>query len=309
MADKIAPPEPGVYQGIAFDTYRAWDALNISTLLWATCSMEHVKACLDGVIEDTVTDAKQFGSALHCRVLEPDEFAVRYAIVPGCQAKLKSGKNAGEDCGARASYRTADGLYMCGKHAPPDAEEPDNIITPEQHARLEAINAKVRAHPVVKLIRQHGGFECSIVWERSGILCKARLDKWITGAKCPDTVLDLKKVQLGGASDEAFSRAIKNYHYHMKAAWYADAAKSMNGIDPVFVWLAVEEKPPYGVNVMCCDADTMQIGRYMNEQVFERYRLCLEKGEWPGYCNDIHLGGLPDYEKRNFQGLLQAEAI
>jgi hypothetical protein len=167
------------------------------------------------------------------------------------------------------------------------------------------MNDKVRAHPVVKLVRQHGGFEASVVWDRDGVRCKARLDKYITEANCPNTIVDLKKTLLGGSSEDKFAKAMVDYNYHCKAAWYADAAVAMDGIEPCFIWVCIEEKPPYCVNVIQCDQESLAIGRYDNQQLFERYRLAMETGKWPGYATDIHLGGVPDWLRRSYQGLLE----
>lgn len=307
MSEGNGTPGVGVYHDVPFEEYLSWDALNISTLLWGRLSMEHVRAALDGVIEEKTSPAMLFGSALHCRLLEPSRFGERYSVASGCQGIMKSGKRAGEECGGKASFRVGEGegaRYYCARHAPKSAVEADDVLSAEDAAHIEAINVKVREHPVVKLIRQHGGFEASIVFEKEDILCKARLDKWITGGTAPDTIVDLKKTRLGGASDDQFSRAVDNYHYHQKAAWYCEAAQAISGISPAFVWIAVEEVPPYGINVIHCDAETLRIGQYLNETLFANYVVATESGDWAGYAKDIHEGGLPGYRRREFQGLV-----
>jgi len=302
--EKIEAPEQGIYHNVPAEEYFAWDAMNQSTLGWAAYSMEHLRAALDGGLEFKNTDAKQLGSAVHCRILEPDLFSERYVVSPGCEAPLKSGPNKGKPCGLRASVVGLNGKFYCMKHAPEDAEPSDNMLTAEQFDLVESMNEKVRAHKVVKLIRQHGGFECCVVWEKDGMKCKARLDKYITDSTCPNTILDLKKVMLCGGDDRSFSKSVANYAYHRQAAWYSEAVQAIHGIEPLYIWVVVEEKPPHCVNVIHCDAETMAIGRYANNQLWERYRLSLETGNWPGYATDIHLGGLPDWERRSYQGLL-----
>jgi len=257
--------------------------MNISTLLWGRFSMEHLKASLDGVLEHKASRAMAFGSALHCRLLEPDQFSERFEVAAGCQGVLKSGKRAGEECGQSASYRTEFGGkvgYYCSRHAPKTAVEAEGILSKEDAEHIEAINHKVRQHPVVKLIRQHGGFEASLVFDKDGVRCKARLDKWIVDADCPDTIVDLKKTR------------------------YCEAAAAVSGTAPAFIWLAVEESPPYGINVLHCDMETLRVGQYLNETLFAGYVHAKDTGDWSGYAKDIHPGGLPAYRLREFQGLI-----
>jgi len=156
----------------------------------------------------------------------------------------------------------------------------------------------------VKLVAQKGGFETNIIFEWEGVICKARLDKYIHEAEHRNTILDLKKVQMGRAGDDKFQYSIRDYLYHMQAAWYCRAARSMHGEWPHFIWLVVEDKKPHGVNLIHCDAETMKIGDYLNVNAFEKYRLCVEKNEWPGYAQDLHTGGLPGWDRKQFEGLI-----
>lgn len=296
MSDQLPQPglyPPGIYQGVGFDIYRTWPLMNATTLCWGYKSMEHLRAAQQGLLGHD-SAALNFGRALHVRLLEPDLYAERYKISTPCIGLLASGQRQGEECGLTASM-LHDGLWYCKKHSPNDAVEATDYLSPAEGQQVEAACLKVRQHQVVKLIRQHGGFEASVVWEAEGVLMKSRLDKLIVDAptRCPDTILDLKKVQVGRGDDDSFAQAIKRYHYHTKAAMYVDAIEQIAGKRPHFIWIVVEDNYPFSVNVIRADKETLAIGRGQYRQLLQNYKLCLAADRWPGYASDITTGGLP----------------
>lgn len=307
----VDPPEVGTHRGVPFDVYRSWDAMNASALVWGTISMKHLRGYLDGQIAQKSSKDLNFGSALHCAVLEPDLFDERYEISRPCEAPLKSGNRAGQDCGCSASFKSG-GQWYCGKHAGDFAEPAESFVTPEEHARILAAMESLRNHPAVRLVRQHGGFESSLVWEWNGIKCKSRLDKEIPpGGKCPPTIVDLKKVQVGKATTREVEAAIANWDYHIKMSFYALAYKAIYGEMPNIVFVFIEDNFPFDINVKALDADSLKIGLFEVEKTLLRYLDCMESGSWPGVSYDEATGredisgvGLRDYVKRGYADVL-----
>jgi hypothetical protein len=144
-----------------------------------------------------------------------------------------------------------------------------------------------------------------LTFDLEGDLCKARLDKLIDGSdKWPKTVVDLKKVQRGGATDAAIETACRTYRYDVQAAWYVDAVEKLTGEKPVFVWVFVEEKFPYDVNVRQADAATLALGRAEYRHCLAIKRRCEATGHWPGAMRtlDVQAGGCPEwFVKRRLQ--------
>jgi hypothetical protein len=145
----------------------------------------------------------------------------------------------------------------------------------------------VYAHPSVALMRQHGGCEVSLVWERDGLACKARLDKLIIEAACPDTILDAKKIPAFGIDRHSLVQSIANYYYDVQAFWYRDGLKRVTGKDAHFIWLFMEDGPPYDVCPLRASPRWLETGRCRAESALQTYRYCLETGEWPGVASDI----------------------
>lgn len=301
-------PSIGIHSGIPFNDYLLWPGMNGSTLCSGMVSMRHLDAAINGLL-DKKTKATTLGRAVHCRLLEPHVFHETYLIATNCTAKTKTGKNAGQECGNAAYLYDGDGRWRCGTHAKAgvdDFYEPPAFITPENSIALERIyQAVCNEHPAAKLLHLQGGYEVSISWECEGVLMKSRVDKDIANPKkIPPTIVDLKKVNRGGHTREAFRRAIENYHYDVKAAIYVDALKSIDSIAREFVWVVVEESEPHDVAVYQCDKATLAIGRYKYRKLLDDYKKCVETNVWPGYEKEVTQLGLSDWHKQKFVGLL-----
>lgn len=311
----VAPPAPGIYHKVPFETYARWNAMNASALVWGLDSMEHLQAKLAGDMEESKEESPdlRFGRAWHMAVLEPDIYQQSWVISSGCCQPLKSGKNKGAPCGNAARFRAGDSWY-CGTHAPPDASEPSNYLTSEEAARVKKAAKKIKGHKIVNLIRQHGGFESTIVWEWNGIPCKSRFDKLIYDAACPDTILDLKKVQLGKCTNDDVSKSIANFKYHFKMAFYQRAVRHWRGADsplPAAVLVFMEDKAPHSVNVKSLGSRSLDIGAYEVERLMTNYVDCCASGVWPG-CSfdelkgkeDIGVIEVPEWELRKYNSVI-----
>ena len=295
-------PAPGVYE-VPYEEYRAWPAINASALkLGYQVSPKHLKAAIDGRL-DSDSRARKLGRAIHCRLLEPDLFRKQFMIAEQCKVPVASGTRKGQPCGSAGRFYDADNhQWYCGTHRKqfPDAAEPTDYIDSAEAERIELIVASVFAHKVVKLLRAHGGAEVSIIWAKDGFPCKARLDKWIRGAKCPDTVLDLKKCQVGKATEEALQRSIRDYGWDMQAAWYLAAAESIDDARPLFAWVFLEDNEPFDARPVWASPAMLEVGAIKARTAFDLYKRCVETGRWPGYCEDIEQLDPADWELKRY---------
>jgi len=296
-------PEDGIREGFAWDEYRKLNAMNATTLLWGLNSMQHLKAAIDGTLDRKETPALAFGKALHCRLLEPSLYKTLYTVAEPCSARLKSGRRAGEPCGASGSY-TDGSRWYCGTHKTLSSYEPTDVISATDSASIEAIYRAVRNHKVVNLIRQHGGYEVTAVAAMRGVKFKIRLDKLILDGNCPPSIVDLKKTTVGGAAIQKFERSVDKYNYDVRAAMYVDVIKALTGKLCHFIWVVVEDGFPHGINVIHADLDTIRVGRAKYRGLTDDFLRCVEADDWPGYTNDIIPGGLSKWGRREYGEML-----
>ncbi len=290
----------GIHYDIPFKEYQEIDALNASRLEWGEYSMEHMKAAIDGKMHRD-SPAMTLGRAIHARLLEPDLYQKMFQVASPCEAVIKSGQRRGERCNNASTYYF-DGQWFCGTHCKGQSPA-ENVLSQADANTVEAIAEKVKQHKVIRLLRQRGGYEATAIWELEGERCKGRYDKLIPRTdKLPPVIIDLKKCRMGHARTDMFEKAIRDYRYDVKAAWYCDGLNKITGDPPLFVWIAVEDEYPHGLNVIQADRATINVGRIRYRKLFADYLRAKQSGQWQGYTNEIVVGGLPEYMKYQYLG-------
>lgn len=294
-------PPPGRYD-VPYEEYAGWDAINASALRYgAELSPKHMRA---GIADGRDTRARKFGRAIHCRLLEgPEAFGERFMVASECCQKLSSGPRKGEACGAPGKYPipwVAEVLdpetghdWYCGKHKPDGIDEPADYISDKDCVSQGEMIKAIYAHRSVALIRQSGGCEVSIVWEREGLASKARLDKLILDApnpRTPDTVIDLKGCRAFHIAQRELEKSIEEYYWDLQAYWYREAAKSVRGDStrPMsHIWLFAEDDEPYDVCPLIASDAWIETGRCRAERALRLYRDALTSGKWIGVADDV----------------------
>lgn len=223
------------------------------------------------------TPAMLFGSMVHKLVLEPSEFDGEYAVMPHIDRRTKSGKEAYsaflDECGGRT------------------------IVDDELFNSARSAADSVMNHPVARKLLTNGCAELSYFWEEDGVQCKCRPDYLRTDLKC---AVDLKTTL--NASPESFAKSAYDYRYHVQAAWYLRGLKAC-GVDVEnFIFIAVENKPPYTVCVYAADQIMLEFGDKIALDDLETFRKCLESDKWFGYEESpiIHSLSLPDWVTRKY---------
>ena len=88
--ERTPPPAPGIYEGIPFDEYAAWDAYNWSALKHVDWSLARFKSLWENGKDPNEEQKKaQFeGTVLHAMLLEPEEARTRYVATPATYPTL-----------------------------------------------------------------------------------------------------------------------------------------------------------------------------------------------------------------------------
>jgi hypothetical protein len=220
-------------------------------------------------------------------------------VASSCSTPLQGGKRKGQPCGATGKY-LADDVWYCGTHKLAGAVEPIDYVSEEQAARVERVKEAVFEHAVVQMLRQHGGCEVSLIWERDGLPCKARLDKLIRGADCPTTILDLKKIGSCKGTEEHLVTDIRKWRYDFQAAWYVDGATRLLGESPLFAWIFTEDAEPFDVCPLWASDRMLEVGRCKVEAAWRTYLHCVQTDTWPGYCGEIREVDPADWEMKRY---------
>lgn len=282
--------KPGIYTDIPNEEYHGSEGVSSSGLkLFLTNTPAHFYAkYLDPERERSEpTPAMKIGTAIHTAILEPEEYAKRYIIIPaGLNRSTKEGKAIYADLEAVAVEAGAD------------------LIKAEDHAKVQRVAASMLAHPQWQRLAEVGVSETSIYWtdEETGVLCKCRPD-WMTWnpalASAPrpdDAIVDVKSTS--DAVFDQFQRSAHNLGYFVSAAMYLEGLAAATGVTMrTFIWAAIEKEPPFAPAFYYPDEIGLAHGRSQYRKALRRYADCLASGKWPGYAPGLLPMGLPKWFK------------
>jgi hypothetical protein len=245
------PARSGKIRTISEATYRGLPNLSASYLKDVCVSP---KFALHHRLVQKESPALTFGSAVHCAILQPAEYAQRYVVWTG-------GRRAGKEW---EIFKAAHGER--------------EILTADESASVSAIVRAVQVHPVAsRLIAARGRTEVSIDWThlRTGRACKSRIDKLTT-----EVLVELKTAR--AVAPARFAADAARMHYDLQLAFYADAVAAATGATPAVKVLAVETAAPHDVVVYSVDEELLTSGRLKYEAAIDAVLLAEETSTWPG---------------------------
>lgn len=224
---------------------------------------------------ERITPELTFGTALHCKVLEPDEFGERFACeidigdFPGC---LRTKDDLSAWLKSHGQAVSGNKPELIDRISRIDASVPIWDVLVERYAvltegkvqlskedwlRVESANNALLAEPrLVEILKEPGEFEASlfVTDPETGVRLKARMD-WVT----PKTILDLKTFSQtrGKSIDKTVTDAIWYEAYYRQAYFYSlvhalhAGDKSISGPQkaPEFVLAFVESDAPHEVRI------------------------------------------------------------
>jgi hypothetical protein len=200
------------------------------------------------------TSAMEFGTMLHCLVLQPELFEQQYALAPAIDRRTKEGKAAAEQWAADNQGKAAV-----------STDDWDRA-----HRMADAVEMWGASDLMVG-----GEMEKPILWERDGVPLKAKLD-----CLTAERIVDLKTTS---ADDEdSLVRAAWQYGYHISAAAYQEAAEVATGKRLPKVFVFVCNQPPHDVVVLEASDEFLERGRHAWNKAVHLYGCCHHFDDWPG---------------------------
>lgn len=111
----------------------------------------------------------------------------------------------------------------------------------------------------------------------TGVALRGRVDRLNT------RMLDLKTTS-GDASEHDFGIHAFRYGYEIQAGHYEHTHHVITGDTLPYLFIVVENHPPYLVGVHRLGDDELRMGRARARRARELYAHCTSTGEWPGYA-------------------------
>ncbi|MFS9902876.1 PD-(D/E)XK nuclease-like domain-containing protein [Salmonella enterica] len=253
--------KPGIYFDITNEAYHAGPGVSKSQLDDIAVCPAFYQWRKAAPVDTEKTKALDMGTALHCRLLEPDEFKNRFIIAPEFNRRTTAGKEEEKAF-----------LENC-------ANSGKTVMTDEDGRKLELMYGSVMAHPGCRaLLEAEGKTESSIYWTdtETGELCRIRPDKFLTNSPL---ILDVKKV----TDMSRFARHVEEFRYHVQAAMYCEGWKAYSGETPRFAFLAVSESidcGKYPVHLYILEDEHHDIGYSLFRRDLNTYHECKSSNKW-----------------------------
>jgi len=219
--------------------------------------------------------ALTFGSAFHCRLLEPDKFQTLYVQEPKYDKRTTAGKEAW--------------AVFCVEH------KGKQHLSADEWALLPAMRDGVMRNKFARYaIEQGGEIENPVEWDdftgSTGLPLKCRPDIRLENG----LIVDLKTTT--DIDPESWSRTMAMYGYHRQAALYLDGCWQAHQAEGPFVHIAVSKTPPHECAVYEVAPESLSLGRSENQATLAELMLRRDSGDWSGrWSADLTTVNLPSW--------------
>lgn len=254
--------------------YRKHPAISRSELFNISESPEKFKYYQEHPEEPT--PALVFGQLFHAMALQPETVAEQFAVAPNVDRRTKEGKKEWLEFQEMSKGWT--------------------VVTEDMIEQATAMCEALNRNEFVKKLLK-GEKEKPFFWvdEMTGEECKCRTDV-LTEVGENLIIVDLKSTD--NAETEAFMRSAIKYGYDLQSAMYSEGVKVSTGREPLFVFIAIEKKPPYAINILQADKLLIRRGYDLFRELIGIYADCKKTDNWYGYLgkyNQINNLALPAY--------------
>jgi len=254
MTPEPVLPADGVFENISPQEYRAWRAINGSSLVEGRISMKHMHHEMTRTDDDDATSAMTLGTLGHMAILEPERFK-RMAVWSGPK---------------RGNPWTA----FKEEHGE------DNVISESDAETVKSMCESVMADHAACRIVTESRKEISLVWTGQYGRAKCRPDMLTSGE-----FADLKTTER--IHRRAFQNQYESLGYYIKMAWMIEglhAHKVVSGIGNEMTGYVIcaETKPPFDVVVYELEEDGLHVGLIEANKLAMQYRCHAESGSFAG---------------------------
>lgn len=252
--------------------YRQHPAISRSDLFKIRESPEKFKYYMEN--PEPPTPSLVFGQLFHAMALQPEIVWDMFAAAPNVDRRTKAGKEAYAEFEQQSEGKTVVTADMVSL-----ATEMCEALHKNENAR--------------KLL--NGQKETEFFWldDLTGEQCKCRADVLVDIGDL-HIIVDLKSAE--SADTEAFTRDAVRYGYDFQSAIYKTGVEKNLNKPYIFVFVVVEKKPPYAINILQADDLFVRRGNDIFRELIGIYHDCKMTGNWYGYLgkfNQINSLALP----------------
>lgn len=216
------------------------------------------------------TEAMNFGSLLHCLVLEPENFDRDFFRLDETQRPEPD-----KTFGSKLNKAWKEMILE---------ENADKILVDADMLKLaEAVARSVQIEASSFLRADGNVFEDTILWKKDGVEMKGKID-----IRNPYFLADIKTTA-DSMPDKFQRKAFWEYQYHRQAAVYLDGdAGGIYTGEKQFFFIAVEKTAPYLVSIHEVSKAKIAEGMVQYRSLLADLKHYKEKNEWPHYRKEVY---------------------
>ena len=250
----------GIFGEMPMRDYHATPALNSSRMrTGADVSFEVAE--YDSTMPNDETVEQFNGNIIH-HIFETKETDSKYAIAPDVDRRTKAGK---------AEYADfVEGL--------PEGVSP---FTKVQHKMAHECLENALIHEESKKFLQHGMFERSYFCELQDVEVKARPDIDMTHIATSNNfpcLVDIKTRGKGRAKRDVWNYEFWTSHMYLQCGLQIMTARKLGLEVDNYFYLLVEKVPPYQINVVPVDAESIHWSIRATQKLIDTWKLWLDNG-------------------------------
>lgn len=158
----------------------------------------------------------------------------------------------------------------------------------------------------IKSLQDEGQSEVTYIWKDGSVWCRARLD-WIQHDK--KMVIDYKTTGLL-ADPATYERNAINTGLDIQDQFYRQGVNSVDGHDPLFVFLIQETQKPYLCSLVQLNEPYHDMAAQKIDRAKRLWLKCLRENNWPAYPLSISIIDPPDWAMAQWEKkmLLEGDA-
>lgn len=138
-----------------------------------------------------------------------------------------------------------------------------------------------------------GQSEATFVFQVGNTLCRIRPDRISTSKKL---IVDVKTTQTSAEPDYWGRTQMIRMGYYTAAAFYQIGIENLCGVVPDYVYLVIEQEPPYLCSLVGIDPHGVQLGAAKIQAALVTWSGCVITNDWPAYPPRVAYPEIPAWE-------------
>ncbi len=114
-------------------------------------------------------------------------------------------------------------------------------------------------------------------------------------------IVDVKHSAMSVAPASFGRRQMVNMGYYVSAAFYRRGIEAMFGVQPAYVFLAVETEAPFLCSLVGVDPHGFDLGSQKVAVGLRAWQSCAAAGKWPAYPTRVTYPEIPAWEDARWQ--------